>query len=390
MKRVPALPRLGVMLMITALTLACNLPGLSARATPSAEVLASETPAIVTPLPSLAPVVAPSIAYVHMLDRQEGWALSEDNVLRTEDGGELWRDVTPLGLSRGFGLSAALTVLDTDHAWLLIPLEYPASGMLYRTTDGGRNWTSVPVPFSGGDLEFLDPRQGWILADLGAGAGSQAVAIFRTTDGGLTWTQTYVNDPTFSGASDTLPLSGMKSGLGLRDFEHAWVGVNMPVEGEMYLYNSSDGGRTWVQQSVPLPVGSESAQVMINQPRFFNAREGVFYAVLYANEPTSVFYRTQDGGQTWVATSSLAERGLYAVASPRDFWIWDGGPQLHVSHDGGLTWESQTTNVDLRDVLASFQFVDADYGWALTINENGQRGLYRTTDGGAHWTALTP
>ena len=43
------------------------------------------------------------------------------------------------------------------------------------------------TPFSRGDLRFLDEDNGWMIADLGVGAGSNAVAIYQTTDGGARW-----------------------------------------------------------------------------------------------------------------------------------------------------------------------------------------------------------
>lgn len=395
MKTLPSALTIRVVLLVVGLTLACNLPRLAENqmpspAVPPTDTLAwSETP---TPSPSfpVKTVAAPQLSSFTMLTRLDGWALSENALLRTEDGGASWLDVTPIGLESGFGLSASLACLDARHAWLLIPLEYPVSGMLYRTTDGGQTWLVAPVPFSGGEMDFLDAERGWILADLGAGAGSQAVAVFRSADGGATWTQVYVNDPTVSGASDTLPLSGIKSGLGVLDFDHAWVGGSVPVDGVLYLYASADGGRSWTQQKVTLPAGYESAQTVVNAPRFFGPQEGVFFATLYAEPMAVVFYVSHDGGRTWTATAPLAATGLYAIASATDFLVWDGGPSIHFSRDGGLTWETRTTDVDLRDQLAAFQFTDAQYGWALTVNADGHRSFYRTTDGGAHWTALIP
>ncbi len=378
----------GMILLIVGLTLACNLPRPSEIAPTDTPGL--ETPATTSPFPSLEPIIAPQLRSFVMRNRLDGWALGENVLVRTEDGGATWGNATPPGLAAGFGASASLAALDADHAWLLVALDYPTSGMLYRTVNGGRTWTAVPVPFSGGDMEFLDASHGWIMADLGAGAGSQAVAIFQTSDGGATWTQVYVNDPTLSGASDTLPLSGIKSGLGLLDSQHAWVGGSVPMDGFVYLYASEDGGRTWAHQAVTLPAGYETAQTVVNAPRFFAPQQGVFAATLYTDEITILFYISTDGGRTWQPTSPLPVSGLVSIASATDLWVWDGGPNMHFSPDGGRTWESRTTDVNLKDTLAAFQFVDADYGWALTLDLSGHSALYRTTDGGRHWTALIP
>lgn len=387
--------KIWLVLAVVGLTLACNLPRPWTAQTPGPDgatvtTNGAEATGTAMALPSLEAVAAPQILSFVMLNRQDGWALGEGALLRTEDGGVTWLNATPPGLEAGFGSSASLAALDAGHAWLLVPLAYPVSGMLYHTADGGRTWAVVPVPFSGGDLKFLDARRGWIMADRGAAAGSQAIAIFRTEDGGATWKQIYVNDPTLSGASDTLPLSGIKSGLGVLDEQHAWVGGSLPMDGVVYLYTSNDGGYTWAPQTVTLPAGYESAQTMVSPPRFFDLQQGVFAVILYAEETAIVFYRSRDGGQTWTATSPLPTSGLSAIASPEDLWVWDGGPQIHFSKDGGLTWETRATNLDLRAALTAFQFLDADYGWALTTDESGHRAFYHTTDGGAHWMPLIP
>jgi photosystem II stability/assembly factor-like uncharacterized protein len=73
-----------------------------------------------------------------------------------------------------------------------------------------------------------------------------------------------------------------------------------------------------------------------------------------------------------------------------DFFVWVGGTTLNVSHDSGSTWSVVSPNIDVRDTLASFQFVDANTGWALTVDASNHHSLYKTTDGGATWTALIP
>ncbi len=396
MKNSSHFSRKFVIVVLAAMIFACNLPRPSGDRTPLPPELATDMagesgPVTSLPARTLEPVGAPSIYHLSMVDRANGWALSANAVLRTEDGGATWLNATPIGLEAGFDLSASLARLDANHAWLLVALQYPVSGLLYRTNDGGRNWSVAPVPFSTGDMEFLDAERGWMMADLGAGAGSQAVAIFRTEDGGATWRQVYVNDPTLSGASDTLPLAGSKLGLGVLDEERAWVGGSVPMAGVLYLYTTSDGGYSWSQQAVTPPTGYELAQTVVGAPRFFNSREGVFAATLYDAESIAmVFYVSHDGGQTWTAASPLTAVGSYSIASARDFWVWDGGPQIHVSHDGGLTWETTLTDVDWSSILVSFHFVDAQHGWALTADASGRRSLYHTGDGGAHWEALIP
>jgi hypothetical protein len=100
------------------------------------------------------------------------------------------------------------------------------------------------TPFSGGDLQFLDPGNGWVLADLGVGAGSNAVAVYQTTDGGGTWSQKYINDPNAADAGDSLPLGGLKAGLAPLNMQTAWVYGVTYAPGSPYLFRTDDGGAT--------------------------------------------------------------------------------------------------------------------------------------------------
>jgi hypothetical protein len=66
----------GFLAIVFAL-LACSLPG---RVTPT------PTPTTV-PTPSLPVVASPQIVSFHMLDANNGWAVTDTNLLRTTDGG---------------------------------------------------------------------------------------------------------------------------------------------------------------------------------------------------------------------------------------------------------------------------------------------------------------
>ena len=88
------------------------------------------------------------------------------------------------------GYFVAANFLDQSHGWILVPDENDMlKGVMHRTADGGATWEQVAVPFGGGDMHFMDPKHGWMMASLGAGAGSMGVAVFKTEDGGSTWSQ---------------------------------------------------------------------------------------------------------------------------------------------------------------------------------------------------------
>ncbi len=377
MKRKLIFPVLALMLAI----LACNIP----TGTSTPPVAVTEPPSA----PPLPVVSSPGIVTLHMFDASNGWAASETKVLRTTDGGLTWLDATPSGVS-SVRWSAARFFLNTSTGWILLSNADTTTGTLYKTVNGGATWAATPVPLTADGLLFLDATNGWAITSLGAGAGSMALAISRTNDGGVTWTRVFVNDPTVAGSSDSLPLSGMKTGFTFLDPNHGWIGGMEPVNDLIYLYSSSDGGATWAFQDVSLPSGYAGAQTIAISPHFFGTAEGVLPVGLISDPMAVVLYLTHDGGLTWNPSTPVASGGQVSIPSPTEFFAWDGGTTLYASHDSGTTWETVTPNVDLHDGFMTFQFVNATTGWALTGDASNNYSLYKTIDGGSTWNILIP
>ena len=116
---------------------------------------------------------------------------------------------------------------------------------LQRSLDGGASWTSNPVPFSGGDLQFLDASTGRILADRGAGAGSNAVELYQTSDGGTTWTQ--ITGWTGSGVGDVRDLWFVNDHVGFMAYDSvAPLGT---------ILRTINGGLDWEVITTPTNAG---------------------------------------------------------------------------------------------------------------------------------------
>jgi photosystem II stability/assembly factor-like uncharacterized protein len=302
----------------------------------------------------------------------------------------MWYNVTPAGLTELGANVSGKYFMNASTAWLVITGADPMQAQMYRTVDGGLTWTTSLIPFDGGAMQFLDASNGVILVPLGAAAGSEAVAIYKTADSGATWTQVYTNDPNLPGAGTSLPLAGTKNGITFLDAMHGWVGGQEPMPGFFYLFATQDGGTTWVQQTVTMPKGFETAMTEVEPPIFFTAQDGVLPVHLLAEPQSSVYYVTHDAGLTWTVTYPLNVRAHLSTSSLLDVYMWDGGPNLYVSHDTGLTWNAVATNVNVTDTFSAFQFSDVNNGWLLTSDATGHTSFYKSTDGGATWTVIIP
>jgi photosystem II stability/assembly factor-like uncharacterized protein len=344
----------------------------------------------VTPIQSLdkQPVVVPeSISHLDMLDLQNGWMITDHNVLRTQDGGTTWHNVTPPNAS-ALGFGTGFSFLDSNRGWILVPDQNDPlnHGSLYRTVDGGLNWLSFNVPLGSGNLKFLDDNNGWLMLIAGAGAGSMPVKFFQTHDGGLNWTQVFTDVPTDPNPNNTLPASGIKSGFTPVSMQEAWVSGQEYAPNIFYLFHTLDGGQTWSKVDYQMPFTGE-ATYLTQPPIFFDSQNGILPMTAGRDGQATLFLKTMDGGATWTASMPVTGAGQYFVVSLHDLFVWFAG-ELSVSHDGGQTWTNITPNLGWDFSTFQFQFVDLQTGWAVTSASDGHTSLYKTIDGGQTWNAL--
>lgn len=336
-----------------------------------------------------APVVAsPHITSLHMLNELDGWGISEAAILRTTDGGQTWYNVSPTGVTT-FGYGTGNSFINATQAWILVAdaNDPVGSGVLYRTSDGGLTWTSIPLPFGSGDLTFLDENNGWLMLSLGAGAGSMGIAIYRTSDGGATWTQTYTNDPNVANAGDSLPLGGIKNNLTPLDANIAWVGGVTYAPETFYFYKTTDGGQNWAVQNLPPAPGMQNTEIAIDSgPIFTSPSDGILPVRFTGDTLRTGFYATHDGGTNWEFLSFMPGAGAVNFASVSDGFFWSG-EQLFISVDGGHTWTNVNTNILFGETFAGMDFVNAHTGWVWTHDQNEQYGLYKSADGGKTWVS---
>src|SRR5438132_5760067 len=219
--------------------------------------------AIVSPSASASPSVTPSpgVTYpllpqstIKMINASAGWAAGSttDRILRTTDGGSHWNDVTPRGARLGTWITF---FLDANNAWLASSLQpgSPTSDFsveIYRTSDGGRNWSRTGTSVAGwgfpGAIDFVDRHHGWLLMTQDGTLqtpGSDMLAIYGTADGGASWSKLSETDT--SGLAGHLPLACSKTNLVSGSATRGWMPGGCGAGGGYFLYVTRDGGRNW-------------------------------------------------------------------------------------------------------------------------------------------------
>ena len=386
--------------LLSLLITACTTPSLPEPTSPVTQpVEETPTPAPYpddTPLPPQidAPIVdAPALTYIHFINSLDGWGVTETQIVRTNDSGFSWYDVSPSELMEA-GYNVYVFFLDADHGWVQMPdyENYPNNGFLYHTTDGGMTWEKTNSPFSNANIYFIDANNGWVLAGLGVAAGSSAVAIYQTTDGGASWEQKFINDPNNASASESLPLGGLKSGIAPVNMQTAFVYGVTYSQGTPYLFRTDDGGVNWSEAALPLPPDAENFELGIDQDqmKFVSHIDGFIALRLTGSTYQLAVYVTHDAGNTWTLTPTLLPEGGSADFMSAEEMAFYNGNQFYVTRDAARTWSIIPPDMQFGDIFAGMDFVNASTGWVLTLDTDNHRLLYRTGDGGATWFPVVP
>jgi photosystem II stability/assembly factor-like uncharacterized protein len=326
-----------------------------------------------------------------------GWALNGLALYRTVDDGAHWSDITPPGTYDPIAHIDALDFLDADHAWAAVSRNsQPLT--IYRTVDGGRSWQPLipdvcgSAPTSTGEpcgapaaIDFIDRAHGWAVLSPRGVKGT----LLATRDGGNRWK--VVGDTPFAGT------------LHFVDPDDGW-GVSSASD--RALYRTNDGGKTWRVVTLPAGTAKASTPSTISAPQFFG-RDDVVTAGLTvgpSEPPRITVYESRDGGSTWVTRASppdvradAAEVASYRFSAPTSSdWTLLVGPHLSVTHDAGHHWSTLTPTQGRLDEV---DFASRSSAWLLALAHTcttppvescTNELLLRTTDGGATWQPGSP
>ncbi len=285
----------------------------------------------------------------------------------------------------------------------------------------------APAPESYADLEwrYIGPEGNRFSAAAGIPGdphtyyfGAASGGIYKTTDGGVNW------DAIF----DDQPVQSIGSlGVSMADPNIVWAGtgegkIRSHISVGQGAYKSTDAGRTWTLMGLEQTGRIPRLAIHPTNPDI------VYICALghsYGPQPERGVFRTMDGGDSWEQVLFVDENtGCSDIAldpvNPRNLFagMWQleihtygrtsGGPGggLHVSRDGGDTWE-KLSGPDNEMGLPTFPvgkvavaiapsnpqrvyaMLETGDGipWDGRETEDGQ--VWGSTDGGRSWTLIT-
>jgi photosystem II stability/assembly factor-like uncharacterized protein len=287
----------------------------------------------------------PNIVYVgsgeglHRPDLSVG-----DGIYKSTDAGKTWMH---LGLRDGQQIpQLAVDPRDPNKVFAAVaghPYGPNKERGVYRSTDGGQNFTKV-LPTAddeniGASDVLIDPSNPEIIygtlwearegpwengAWNGAGGG-----IFKSTDGGQTFTQ----------LTGGLPKEIIQAHIAIAESNPNRLMASVASKpNNLGLYRSDDAGATWAQITTdPRPAGRIGGGDL-SVPRF-NPKDADMVIVA-----STVTWKSTDGGKTWTGF-----RGAPGGDDYQNLWINPNNPQIIamvsdqgaiITVNGGETWSS--------------------------------------------------
>jgi uncharacterized protein (TIGR03437 family) len=334
-------------------------------------------------------------------------------IFKSLDGGNTWTEqdngiTDPLGSTfRGFTVDpttsntvyAAGEIPGTDNATQSYGLQFTlANGVVYKTTDGGANWTAIWRGDAVARYIWIDPNNANVIyvstgfidreptnSDA-ATMNPGGVGILKSQDGGQTWQvlnqanglgNLYVTSLMMSPQNSSILLAGTGS-------------LSYQYSSSAGVYRTTNGGNTWTQTLVATE-RMTGVWDPISTVKFSTANPQIAYA---ASQTT--FWRSQDGGQTWQIMAGgpgplyYGPPGVFIgqcidlqidPANPNRAFLDNYGGGVFLTEDGGATWQVSSqgyTGAQMFDVKVQ-------PGDPLRIYTIGQPGIYGSRDGGTTW-----
>ena len=318
---------------------------------------------------------------ISIADGNVVWALGSDSTTdpvdtgikeftKSIDGGNTWTPGTiDLGLDSSDMGPSSITAVSSTTAWISVYPGATNTGGVWKTTDGGVNWTKQPTALFSNTVDsyanfvhFWDANNGIAAGDPENGE----FEIYTTNDGGTTWTRVPaanipdliiidVNpDPLVTVLESEYCYENLYEVLG----NTIWFGTDLGR-----IFKSDDKGLTWTANASP------STDFALDRFTFSDADKGL----LMTYNPVKLF-NTVDGGATWnevTKTGNLYNTDIaYIPGTSIVVSAASANPTgSSYSTDNGVTW----TNIDGVS-HGTLKFLNSSFGFSGGINTDSTTG----------------
>ncbi|MCK9422341.1 MAG: T9SS type A sorting domain-containing protein [Bacteroidales bacterium] len=286
------------------------------------------------------------------------FATSFTGVIQSTDGGANWMDVTGNGIDVAISPNGGQAIMTTNGVYV------GTNGGIYRTQNNGDTWIKSDVGIKAQCITMP------ALASSGSGifTATGTGKVFRSPDQGQSWTNV---------SAGLIPNTNPNP-------YPAMIGAN-PTTIFYDVSMSTNGGTSWSATNAPGRVGNYTVGMYSGNMPWLE-QNGVYVTCDLYNG----VFRSTDNGVTWASSNTGMDGGEYG------FWsLYSDGSTLYIgttsggyySSDNGISWIKSVTDVYMPN-WGPANFLSTGTCMLYGVHDNGQRGIFRSTDHGANWTTV--
>ena len=303
---------------------------------------------------------------IKMVDENTGWSVGSNGViLKTNDGGKSWilqSFAQPIfanntNASINFYSLALINSMDIWIAGNVQDSTYNTHGIITYSHNGGQTWEFIPFAENDGflDINFINDSVGWALA-----WNYYDRILYKTTNGGQSWTIVWV-DSTISGANKI-------------EFINASIGWISKLATDTLL-KTINGGTSWTNQVIGFPHGIGDLYFSDDQQGWVAGGYEIFGNYPLGGE--GYIYNTSDGGNTWMLQKQITKDMFIGIDFFDNLYGTTVGYNGTIYHteDGGINWDSQPTS--MLWTINDIDFINSEKAWIC-----GSAGAILFTDTG--------
>jgi photosystem II stability/assembly factor-like uncharacterized protein len=260
------------------------------------------------------------------------------------------------------------------------------------TEKGWKKLDTERYPGKQDDITFIGENEGWYVNGYGS--------IYHTKNGGVTWEKQLEKKGTFFRCIAFVDsLNGFAGTVGTDYFPN--------VTDSIPLYGTRDGGKTWMPVDYKGPYVKGLCAIDIVKEQYINHGKIDYkihiYAVGRVGSPANMMV-SHDGGLTWTSNSMNSDckmlfdikmfdknNGVVCAASDED--MEKSNALILKTSDGGKSWKKvyQSNRPFEGTWKASFPTKEVGYVTIQSYNPNPnvkQQRIAKTTDGGETWQEI--